>query len=101
MLRLCKALHGPSHAPRAWYAKLDASLASLGFVRSPLEYAVYRRGDTKSYLLVGVYIDALVIIGTDATDIAEFKKQIKVLFKMSDLGTLSYYLGIKVRQERA
>ena len=60
---------------------------------------MYRRGDADSYLLVGVYVDDLVITGTDKEKIAEFKDQMKELFRMSDLGLLSYYLGIEVRQE--
>jgi hypothetical protein len=31
VLRLSKVLYGLRQAPRAWYAKLDASLAELGF----------------------------------------------------------------------
>jgi hypothetical protein len=64
-----------AQAPRAWYAKLDASLASLGFKRSPLEHVVYRRGDATSYLLVGVYVDDLIITGTDVKAIVEFTHQ--------------------------
>ena len=74
VLRLHKALYGLHQAPRAWYAKLDESLSALGFTRSPLEHAVYRRGNAHSYLLVGVYVDDLIITGTDATDIASFKE---------------------------
>lgn len=85
-------------APRAWYAKLDASLIALGFKRSPLEHAVYRRGDAKSFLLIGVYVDDLIITGTSIGDIKLFKAEMQRLFKMSDLGLLSYYLGIKVEQ---
>ena len=55
------------------------------------------RGSTDSFLLVGVYVDDLVITGTDKKDIAVFKDQMKKLFRMSDLGLLSYYLGIEVR----
>jgi hypothetical protein len=45
VLRLQKALYGLHQAPRAWYAKLDDTLGTLGFTRSVLEHAVYRRGD--------------------------------------------------------
>uniref|UniRef100_A0A8R7U4Q1 Reverse transcriptase Ty1/copia-type domain-containing protein n=1 Tax=Triticum urartu TaxID=4572 RepID=A0A8R7U4Q1_TRIUA len=99
VLRLSKALYGLRQAPRAWYAKLDASLCELGFVRSPLEHVVYRRGSETSFLLVGVYVDDLIITGTDGIDIAAFKAEMQHLFKMSDLGLLSYYLGIEVKQE--
>ena len=44
VLRLVKALYGLRQAPYAWYAKLDASLASFGFWRSINEHAVYTRG---------------------------------------------------------
>jgi hypothetical protein len=98
VLKLKRALYGLRQAPRAWYAKLDASLVSLGFTRSPLEHAIYRHGNNNRYLLVGVYVDDLIITGTNLQDIAAFKQQMQELFRMSDLGQLSYYLGIKVIQ---
>lgn len=56
VLKLNKALYGLRQAPRAWNARLDRELIQLGFVRSKLEYAVYRRGDQKSFLIIGVYV---------------------------------------------
>jgi hypothetical protein len=99
VLRLHKALYGLRQAPRAWNAKLDASLASLGFERSPLEHAVYKRHGDKATLLVGVYVDDLIITAMDEKEIALFKKQMHQLFDMSDLGLLSYYLGLEVKQD--
>jgi hypothetical protein len=98
VLKLRKALYGLRQAPRAWYAKLDETLNKLGFVRNPLEPAVYRRGTDTSFLLVGVYVDDLIITGTETEAIGEFKGQMQKQFKMSDLGLLTYYLGIEVRQ---
>lgn len=49
-------------APRAWNAKLHISLTSLGFDKSASEHALYRRGTDSSCLLVGVYVDDLLII---------------------------------------
>ena len=43
VLRLRKALYGLRQAPRAWNAKLDNCLKSLGFQKCPLEPAVYTR----------------------------------------------------------
>ena len=61
---------------------------------------MYRHGDARSFLLVGVYVDDLIITGTDSAHIAEFKDQMQKLFKMSDLGLLTYYLGIEVTQSK-
>jgi hypothetical protein len=49
-------------------------------------------------LIVGVYVDDLIITGGDAVTVAKFKVQMKNIFKMSDLGLLSYYLGLEVSQ---
>jgi hypothetical protein len=48
--------------------------------------------------LVGVYVDDLIITGGSTREIEAFKNQMKNLFSMSDLGLLSYYLGIEVHQ---
>ena len=36
----------------------------MGFEQSPHEAAIYRRGSGENALLVGVYVDDLVITGT-------------------------------------
>lgn len=99
VLKLKKALYGLRQAPRAWNSKLDKSLTTLGFERCPLEHAVYKRNSEGSSLLVGVYVDDLIILGSSNTEIARFKTQMKQVFNMSDLGLLSYYLGIEVSQK--
>uniref|UniRef100_A0A453B0H4 Reverse transcriptase Ty1/copia-type domain-containing protein n=1 Tax=Aegilops tauschii subsp. strangulata TaxID=200361 RepID=A0A453B0H4_AEGTS len=99
VLKLHKALYGLYQAPRAWNIKLDRTLISLGFEKSPLEHAMYKRGKGKDRLLVGIYVDDLLITGADEEEIARFKLQMKELFKMSDLGLLTYYLGIEVHQK--
>uniref|UniRef100_A0ACD5TXY1 Uncharacterized protein n=1 Tax=Avena sativa TaxID=4498 RepID=A0ACD5TXY1_AVESA len=98
VLKLRKALYGLRQAPRAWNSKLDSSLVELGFERSPLEHAVYRRAKEGALLLVGVYVDDLIITGSRTADIVEFKEQMMKMYSMSDLGLLSYYLGIEVNQ---
>jgi hypothetical protein len=97
--KLRKAVYGLKQAPRAWNAKLDQELVKLGFCRSEKEHAVYKRGSGGSLLLLGVYVDDLIIRGPDKSKIAEFKEQMSKTFSMSDLGLLSYYLGMEVRQK--
>jgi hypothetical protein len=46
-----------------------------------------------------VYVDDLVITGSNGDDITHFKVDMKEIFHMSDLGLLSYYLGIEVHQD--
>jgi hypothetical protein len=98
VLRLDKALYGLRQAPHAWNAKLDETLVALGFSNSVSEHVVYAHGEGVSRLLVGVYIDDLIIARNNNIEIASFKQQMSSRFKMSDLGLLSFYLGIEVKQ---
>jgi hypothetical protein len=99
VLKLNKALYGLKQALRAWNAKLNHELLRLGFVKCKVEHVVYKRGEGKSLLLVGVNVDDLIICGPDTDRIKEFKMQMMRLFNMSDLGLLSYYLGLEVDQQ--
>ena len=59
---------------------------------------MYTRGKGDGRLIVGVYIDDLIITGGNADVVGRFKKQMLSTFRMSDLGLLSYYLGLEVTQ---
>ncbi|GJU15208.1 ribonuclease H-like domain, reverse transcriptase, RNA-dependent DNA polymerase [Tanacetum coccineum] len=64
-----------------------------------LEQAVSHKERSKtSTLIVGVYVDDLIITGTPRKEVDAFKSQMKDKFEMSDLGLLAYYLGIEVTQ---
>ncbi|GKB25080.1 ribonuclease H-like domain, reverse transcriptase, RNA-dependent DNA polymerase [Tanacetum coccineum] len=96
--RLIKALYGLRQAPRAWNIKLDNTLKSLDFKKCALEQAIYTKTSKDSTLLIGVYVDDLIITGTPKKEINKFKAQMEEKFEMSDLGLLAYYLGIEVTQ---
>jgi hypothetical protein len=80
VLRLCKALYGLRQAPRPWNAKLDSALKGMGFGQRPHEAAIYRRGNGGNNLLVGVYVDDLVITGTKDAEVAALKEEMKATF---------------------
>jgi hypothetical protein len=98
VLKLKKALYGLHQVPQAWDTKLDDMLLSLGFQRTPSEHTIYVRWNGNVQLVVGVYVDDLIITGLDRDNIRLFKEEMVAAFKMSDLGLLHYYLGIEVKQ---
>ena len=98
VLCLHKALYGLRQAPRAWNSKLDSTLVALGFTRCSEEHGVYVRGEGQHRLLLSVYVDDLILTSVDSNELTQFKEEMKDRFKMSDLGLLSYYLGIEVQQ---
>ncbi|GJX91942.1 ribonuclease H-like domain, reverse transcriptase, RNA-dependent DNA polymerase [Tanacetum coccineum] len=87
-----------TQAPCAWNINLDNTLKSLDFKKCALEQAIYTKTSRDSTLIIGVYVDDLIITGTPRKEIDKFKAQMEKKFKMSDLGLLAYYLGIEVTQ---
>ncbi|GKC38976.1 zinc finger, CCHC-type containing protein [Tanacetum coccineum] len=81
------------------FDEVFAPVARIETVRKcNLEQAVYTKRSKTSTLIVGVYVDDLIITGTPRKEIDVFKSQMKDKFEMSDLGLLAYYLGIEVTQ---
>jgi len=50
--------------------------------------------------VIGVYVDDLIVTGGGPREIEVFKKQMTSKFEMSDLGLLSFYMGIEVEQKK-
>ena len=98
VLRLKKALYGLKQAPRAWYFKLHSCLHSLGFIKSAYEQSLYLKRSIDVILIVGVYVDDLIVTGSSLAVIKDFKAEMARAFDMSNLGSLSSYLGIEVKQ---
>jgi hypothetical protein len=97
VLKLKNALYELHQAPRAWNAKLDDTLLSLGFRGTPSEHANYVSWNGNMQLVVGVYVNDLIITGSDRDNIRSFKEEMVAAFKISDLSLLHYYLGIEVK----
>lgn len=98
VFKLSKALYGLRQAPRAWNTKLDQILKKLRFKRCAKESSVYRREERDELLIIAIYVDDLFVTGNSTKIIKEFKASMSKQFEMSDLGLLTYYLGIEVKQ---
>ncbi|CAL5331407.1 unnamed protein product [Camellia sinensis] len=96
---LKKALYGLKQAPRAWYSRIDSHLLSLGFVKSLSEFTLYVKEAT-DLIVVPVYVDDLLITWSNEDLIKEFKAEMLKVFEMTDLGMMSYFLGMEVKQRQ-
>ena len=93
--RLHKALYGLKQAPRAWNKKIDSFLREKEFVKCTTEHGVYVRRSKSKLLILCLYVDDLLITGSCKSEIEDFKVDLSKEFEMSDLGEISYFLGIE------
>jgi hypothetical protein len=61
---------------------------------------MYTRVRKEHKLIVGVYVDDLIILGKSHDEVSLFKKEMKEIFHTSDLGAMPYYLALKSEKGR-
>jgi len=60
------------------------------------DYAMFRLSTPHGIVHLILYVDDMVITGSDSVALASLKWQLYSEFKMKDLGFLCYFLGIEV-----
>eukprot|EP00253_Pinus_taeda_P004359 PITA_04359 len=98
--QLKKSLYGLKQAPRAWYAKMDSFLLETGFSRCHSDNIVYTKKVGKSLDILVLYVDDLILTGSDPNLINHVKSSLKNKFEMTDLGYFHYFIGLQVLQSK-
>lgn len=93
--KLEKALYGLKQAPCAWNARFSTYPQRMGFKASKSDASlfVYKKGKDMAYLLL--YVDYIIVTGSSTLLLYRIKASLKKEFPMTDMGRLSYFLGVK------
>ena len=96
--KLKRALYDLKQAPRAWYDRLIAYLTKHGFKRGSADITLFIRKDKNSFIVAQIYVDDIVFGATNDSLAHSFADEMKVMFEMSMVGELTYFLGLQVKQ---
>ena len=88
---LKKALYGLKQAPRDWYEKINEFLLNLGFTKSCNKATLYVKHADQKILIVSIYVNDILVLGSNSKAIKEFRLQMKEVFEMNDLGKMTYF----------
>ena len=97
-VRVKKALYGLKQSGRAWNEKLDIRLTSLGFKKSEYDHCVYIH--LRKQIVIGVYVDNLIICGKMIKQVEDTKYRLSSFFRIKDLGVIDMIIGWKITRER-
>ncbi|CAN1776000.1 Retrovirus-related Pol polyprotein from transposon TNT 1-94 [Linum perenne] len=94
--KLNKSLYGLKQASRQWNFKLTEFLLESGYSQSKCDYSLFTKSVNDLFIAVLVYVDDIIITGTDVSNIQDLKVQLDNAFTIKDLGYLKYFLGLEI-----
>ncbi|KAJ9565708.1 hypothetical protein OSB04_001674 [Centaurea solstitialis] len=71
--RLRKSLYGLKQSPRAWFGRFNAVVTEFGLRRISYDHSVFFTSSSSGCILLVVYVDDIVITGSDKTGIIKLK----------------------------
>ena len=93
--KLNKFLYGLKQSPRCWNKAFQEYMELIGFTQSTADPCVYIRV-TDTIAVVAVYVDDLILLTETPIEMEDVKRNLTDRFKMKDMNTLHYCLGISI-----
>ncbi|GJY50838.1 zinc finger, CCHC-type containing protein [Tanacetum coccineum] len=98
--KLVKSLYGLKQAPKQLHQKFDEIVLSSGFLLNQSDKCVYSKFDSSDKgVIICLYVDDMLIFGTDQNQVDNTKKFLSSRFSMKDIGEADVILGIKIKRE--
>jgi hypothetical protein len=95
-LKLRKNIYGTKQAGRVWNRHVNKGLTKLGFKASLVDSCVYYHGRTTFML----YVNDGIFVGPDKDEeIATLIRRMQGVFKITDEGDITEYLGVLVEKQ--
>ena len=98
--RFRKSLYCLKQSPRTWFGKFSQVIEKFGVQKSKSDHSVFHKNSKAGIILLVVYVDDIVISGSDMTGISSLKSFLHGQFHTKDLGMLKYFLGVKVMRSK-
>jgi hypothetical protein len=99
MCKLHKALYGLKQAPRACFHNLTQALLALRFTGSMVSTSLFILHQPHVHICILVYVDDIIFTRTHLSKINALIYELQQEFKLKELGSLSYFLGIHVHRD--
>ena len=100
--KLQKSLYGFKISPKKWNDKFTQMVEKLGFRSNCLDPCLFMKSNSKGQVFVLLYVDDILIMGDDESEIKCTINKLNESFVIKNLGQPKEFLGIKIeRDERS
>ena len=93
--KLKKSIYGLKQSPRCWNNALDGYLKSINLEQSNADPCIYTGPEG---VIVAVYVDDILIATETEEMMIKMKRSLSQKFEVKDLGELTSFLGVQVKQ---
>lgn len=94
--KLKKSIYALKQASHQWFKKFSTSLLMLGFQKAHGDQTLFVRQIAEDFVVVLVYVNDIIIASTNADVSTKLTSDLKGFFKLRDLGSLKYFLGLEI-----
>ncbi|GJZ88510.1 retrotransposon protein, putative, ty1-copia subclass [Tanacetum coccineum] len=96
--RLLKSLYGLKLALKQWHQKFDHTMLESGFKINECDKCVFVKDTNSGYVILCLYVDDILIVGSNDKMIKSTKDMLKLKFDMKDMCLVDVILRIKIIQ---
>ena len=98
--KLNVALYGSKQGALRWYQELSSTLDELGLKCAHADWGIFYGWIGHDILVLASHVDDCTVTGSSPELIHSFKVEIRSHYKITDLGPISWLLGMKVACNR-
>lgn len=98
VLKLKKSLYGLKQSGREWYIEACHGLQGIGLQPTAIEPSIFTLEDKS--LILGLYVDDMLIISKDGESIERVVRSIRKLWDIKDMGEVKKILGLSIQRDR-
>ena len=100
VLKLVKAVYGTKQGGRVWYENIRRTLKNMGYERTEADHAVFIRVKGDILSILALYVDDITMACNNLQVIQEDKETLKKHYQMTDLGEITWILGMHITRDR-
>ena len=97
--RLVKFLYELKQVPKQWHEKFDDAMMSNRLRINECDKCVYIKGTASGDVIVCLYVDDMLIIGSNNNIIKATKRMLTCKFDMKDFGVVDVIIGMKISRK--
>ena len=98
---LKKSIYGLKQSSRAWYFRFHEAITVFGFTMVSEDHCVYVKRTSVGIMFLTLYVDDILLAGSDMEMINATKRWLSSVFEMKDMGEARYVLGVEILRDRS